>query len=627
MAHTDSREYRCAQQLVKYGMRAAHVSVVRSQTHVWRRVHGCIGRGYLSGLQPKAEAKSQREAKFTSLTPAQALQLAKELEETSTLTSLDLTGCKLGAESWKVIGAALEKNSTLTSLNLARCQLGDESGKVIGAALEKNSTLTSLDLSRCQLGAESGKRRRGGRGAWARRSPHALAHALGAVLWFDLPKLRDLVVCDPQWLIDGVSRVIRNFGIHHFDVDKEAERKADSELDELKIRGVLHHKLLKILWSEPKYKEQQEALLQLMEHFSFLVRIPGARDARGRLSLYRTRLTPPRLMSRLTRITPHPHHPHHPHHPPHASRASRLARLTPRAPHASRASRLSRLTPQPPHASPTSRLGRLSRLTPHPPLASPASPASPAARLTRLTPRAPHASRASRLTRSHAIPEVTPYPEVTPHPPHPPHASATASPLNRLTPQPPHASSASPKVTPHPKSRLARLTPHPKSRLTRLTRLTPPQPPHASPASRLNRLTPHALPASRLTRLTPHAPHASRACGDEVKYIVPALLTKPIDPPSSTSSDACSLVLHFELAHRCPAKPNLVVKEETLNKGFLPQGLIHHLLGSAVGWTHHTTDGFEPRLGRGSAHVSFGSQQLILEHVERRPLSIAPSSA
>jgi len=79
------------------------------------------------------------------------------------------------------------------------------------------------------------------------------------------------------------------------------------------------------------------------------------------------------------------------------------------------------------------------------------------------------------------------------------------------------------------------------------------------------------------------------------------------------------LVLHFELAHLCPSKRNLVVKQAELNEGFLPQGLIHHLLGSAVGWTHHTTENFEPRVGLGSVHVSFGSQQLILENIHPRP--------
>jgi hypothetical protein len=36
-------------------------------------------------------------------------------------------------------------------------------------------------------------------------------HALGAVLWFDLPRLRELVVIDTQWVVDGISRSVRTY--------------------------------------------------------------------------------------------------------------------------------------------------------------------------------------------------------------------------------------------------------------------------------------------------------------------------------------------------------------------------------------------------------------------------------
>ncbi|KAL1495247.1 hypothetical protein AB1Y20_017108 [Prymnesium parvum] len=351
-----------------------------------------------------------------------------------------------------------------------------------------------------------------------------------------------------------------------------------------------------------------------------------------------TRHSPP---SRLTRL--HPPQPPFTPHPPSSHLPSRLTRLHP---------------PQPP-------------FTPHPP--TPATPplhASPAFVSPAFARHPPSRATRLRLTRHHASPAITPRPPsrltclhtspaITRRPPAratrllaPP--AFTRCPPSRLT-----RLHASPTFTPHPPSRLTRLhaspafTPHPPSRATRLhvppafTCHPPSCPtcPHASPAftphppSRLTRLhgspaiSPHHLhaspvvtlyPTSRLTCLhtspalsavTPHA-------GDEIKYIVPALLTKPIAPPSSLSSETCCLVLHFELADRFPAKRNLVVKEAALNKGFLPQGLIHHLFGSAAGWTYHTTDGLEPRLGRGSAHVSFGLQQLVLEHVRRQPFLI-----
>ncbi|KAL1495252.1 hypothetical protein AB1Y20_017113 [Prymnesium parvum] len=349
-------------------------------------------------------------------------------------------------------------------------------------------------------------------------------------------------------------------------------------------------------------------------------------------------------------------------HPP--SRATRLHAPPAFTPHPP--SRLTRLTPPLPPSPhlpsphPPSRLTRLHAppaFTPHPPAPATAplhaSPAytrhTPPSRLTRLRltclrappafarhPPSPHPP--SRLTRHHTSPAFTPHlpSHLTCHhaPPactrHPPARAACLHALPAFTPHPPSRLThlhASPAFTPHPPSRLTRLhaspafTCHPPSRATRLhvppafmphlpSRLTCL---HASPA-----FTPH--PPSRLTRHQPSPP--SRLTCDEIKYIVPALLTKPIAPPSSLSSETCCLVLHFELADRFPAKRNLVVKEAALNKGFLPQGLIHHLFGSAAGWTYHTTDGLEPRLGRGSAHVSFGLQQLVLEHVRRQPFLI-----
>ena len=47
-----------------------------------------------------------------------------------------------------------------------------------------------------------------------KRALLTLLHSLGAVLWLDEPWLRDTVVLDPQFAIDGISRVIRNFEVH-----------------------------------------------------------------------------------------------------------------------------------------------------------------------------------------------------------------------------------------------------------------------------------------------------------------------------------------------------------------------------------------------------------------------------
>ena len=61
------------------------------------------------------------------------------------------------------------------------------------------------------------------------------------------------------------------------------------------------------------------------------------------------------------------------------------------------------------------------------------------------------------------------------------------------------------------------------------------------------------------------------------KYVVPALLVR--DPSPQLPIDAPQLVLHFELAERSVSKGNLVLKAEALQRGFLPEGVVHHLFG------------------------------------------------
>ena len=58
-------------------------------------------------------------------------------------------------------------------------------------------------------------------------------HALNAVLWYDTPELRDLVILDPQWLVDCATSIIRDYKLKdHTDgyqrmkeLDQEAIRK------------------------------------------------------------------------------------------------------------------------------------------------------------------------------------------------------------------------------------------------------------------------------------------------------------------------------------------------------------------------------------------------------------------
>ena len=100
-------------------------------------------------------------------------------------------------------------------------------------------------------------------------------------------RLRELVVIDTQWIVDGISRIIRDFEIHKFDVDKEAVRIAGEHFRELERNGVLYHDLLQHLWSEPKFAKMQARLAELQQitpgipaalHNARALSVPAARS-------------------------------------------------------------------------------------------------------------------------------------------------------------------------------------------------------------------------------------------------------------------------------------------------------------------------------------------------------------
>merc|ERR1719247_238813 len=82
-------------------------------------------------------------------------------------------------------------------------------------------------------------------------------HSLNAVLWYDSPSLRDLVVLDPQWVIDAVTCFIRDFkledhtkGHRTHALDQKAIREEPEAWEMLtKGKATLQRKLLNILWS------------------------------------------------------------------------------------------------------------------------------------------------------------------------------------------------------------------------------------------------------------------------------------------------------------------------------------------------------------------------------------------
>ena len=112
-------------------------------------------------------------------------------------------------------------------------------------------------------------------------------HGLNAVLWYDSAELRNLVVLDPQWIIDAVCAFIRDF--QHRDhsagydkmakYDQEAIRKEREAWEMLtEGRATLQRKLLNILWSSADFKEHRAELIDLAQRFGLMIPVPKRSD-------------------------------------------------------------------------------------------------------------------------------------------------------------------------------------------------------------------------------------------------------------------------------------------------------------------------------------------------------------
>ena len=98
---------------------------------------------------------------------------------------------------------------------------------------------------------------------------------------YDLPSVRELVILEPQWIIDAVSMVIRNYEqeAHRKPCDEDAAREVPRDWTALKNEAKLSRALLEYLWGdkwgETRFKDHKEKLLQLMTHFGLVVPIKG----------------------------------------------------------------------------------------------------------------------------------------------------------------------------------------------------------------------------------------------------------------------------------------------------------------------------------------------------------------
>ncbi|EGD73711.1 hypothetical protein PTSG_05418 [Salpingoeca rosetta] len=76
-------------------------------------------------------------------------------------------------------------------------------------------------------------------------------HLYSMVLCYDhVPGMEDYVILSPQWAVDTMARVIRNFDLHRDVRDGEARAVGAQLWDDLVDRGILHRRLLDVLWND-----------------------------------------------------------------------------------------------------------------------------------------------------------------------------------------------------------------------------------------------------------------------------------------------------------------------------------------------------------------------------------------
>ncbi|EGD78470.1 hypothetical protein PTSG_09165 [Salpingoeca rosetta] len=76
-------------------------------------------------------------------------------------------------------------------------------------------------------------------------------HLYSMLFFYDhVPGMQDYVILSPQWAVDKMTRVIRNFSVHP---DPQRDPKAQAlggVWDDLVQRGILHRSVLDVLWSD-----------------------------------------------------------------------------------------------------------------------------------------------------------------------------------------------------------------------------------------------------------------------------------------------------------------------------------------------------------------------------------------
>ena len=113
-------------------------------------------------------------------------------------------------------------------------------------------------------------------------------HSLNGILWYsENIALQELIVLEPQWVIDAATCIIRD---HRLD-DHAANYTRMKEFDQEAMRkypefwkaltggsAILHGPVRRILWRHPSFNAWQEKLMELMMSFGLFIPVPGRED-------------------------------------------------------------------------------------------------------------------------------------------------------------------------------------------------------------------------------------------------------------------------------------------------------------------------------------------------------------
>ena len=99
-----------------------------------------------------------------------------------------------------------------------------------------------------------------------------LFHKLGMVLYFSDEKLREWVMLDPQFVVDRIGAVVRDYALHPMPSDRRA-RMLGADWVRLARKGIASEKLLHCLWHE--HEAMIPHLTQLLEKLQLACPLPG----------------------------------------------------------------------------------------------------------------------------------------------------------------------------------------------------------------------------------------------------------------------------------------------------------------------------------------------------------------